>query len=188
MNKKVIILSAPSGSGKTTLAKFLFSQLPQLEFSISATTRSPRLGETEAKDYYFLPKEEFDERIAKNEFVEWEEVYAGTKYGTLKQEVDRIWEERKVVLFDVDVVGGINLKEQFNDHALSIFIMPPSVDALKDRLTKRGTESNEDLKKRIQKSTEELTYSSDFDTTIVNDDLEVAKLEILKVVKDFIQN
>ena len=184
--KKVIIFSAPSGSGKTTLVKYALEQFPQLEFSISCTTRSPRGAEVHAKDYYFLSPEEFKQKISQNDFVEYEEVYTNTFYGTLKQEVERIWSAGKVVIFDVDVKGGISLKKYFGEQAMSIFIMPPSIEELERRLMARATDDIETIKMRVEKAEEEISYKNQFDEMVINDTLEVAKNEIKNLIHQFI--
>lgn len=185
---KVIIFSAPSGSGKTTLVKHCLGIFSELEFSISATTRSPRGEEIHGKDYYFLSPDEFREKIKENAFVEYEEVYTDKFYGTLKSEVERIWSNQKVVIFDVDVVGGINLKKIFGEQAMSIFIAPPSIEELERRLIRRNTDSLETIKTRVSKAQEELEYQHQFDKIIINDDLQLAKNEIEKLISNFIQN
>ena len=154
---KVIIFSAPSGSGKTTIVRRLLARYPQLEFSISATSRAPRGEERDGTDYYFLPQEEFMRAVAENRFVEWEEVYEGTCYGTLRSEVERIWQRGHVIVFDVDVLGGINLKRIFGGDACSVFIMPPSVEELRRRLEGRGTDAPEVIERRVAKAEFELT-------------------------------
>ncbi len=168
---KAFIFSAPSGSGKTTIVKHLLAQNFNLSFSISACTRPQRPDEVNGRDYYFMTPAEFKARIENNEFVEWEEVYEGKYYGTLKSEVERIWENGKHVVFDVDVQGGINLKQYFSERALAIFIKVPSTESLKERLTNRNTESAESLAQRIAKAEEELQYEKDFDITLINDQL-----------------
>lgn len=184
---KLIIFSAPSGSGKTTIVHHLMGLVDGLEFSISATSRAPRGAEQNGKDYYFLSGEEFDKRIAEDAFVEWEEVYAGTKYGTLRSELERIWAKGHTILFDVDVKGGVRLKEIFGSDALSVFIMPPSVEELRNRLIGRATDSPEKIEQRIAKADEELSYADRFDRVIVNDDLEVAVGEVRRIVEEFIK-
>lgn len=184
---KLIIFSAPSGSGKTTIVHQLMGLVDGLEFSISATSRQPRGVEQNGKDYYFLSGEEFDKRIAEDAFVEWEEVYAGTKYGTLRSEMERIWAKGHTILFDVDVKGGVRLKEIFGSDALSVFIMPPSVEELRNRLIGRATDSPEKIEQRIAKADEELSYADRFDRVIVNDDLEVAVGEVRRIVEEFIK-
>jgi guanylate kinase len=173
MEGKAIIFSAPSGSGKTTIVRHLLEKNPDLGFSISASTRDKR-GRTEAhgKDYYFLTPEEFKKKIDSKEFVEWEEVYEGNFYGTLKSEVDRIWKNGKNVIFDVDVKGGINLKNYFGDKALAIFVKVPSMEVLKERLHDRGTESEESLSRRLFKANFEMTFQDKFDKVLINEDLE----------------
>ena len=163
------------------------SSLP-LEFSISATSRAPREGECDGSDYYFLSQSEFERRIGAGDFLEWEEVYSGTYYGTLKSEIDRIWSSGKVAVFDVDVNGGCNIKRYFGADALSIFVMPPSVEVLEQRLRSRGTESEEAITKRLQRSAEELKRAGEFDLTIVNDDLGKAVDQARKAIEDFIRN
>ncbi|MDO4763229.1 MAG: guanylate kinase [Flavobacteriaceae bacterium] len=185
---KVIIFSAPSGSGKTTLVKHCLGIFPQLEFSISATTRSPREGEINGKDYHFLSPEEFRKKISENAFVEYEEVYTDKFYGTLKSEVERIWQNKNIVIFDVDVVGGVNLKKIFGEQAMSIFIAPPSIEELERRLINRNTDTLETIKTRVSKAQEELTYQNQFDQILVNDDLEKAKKEIENLILNFIDN
>lgn len=174
---KVIIFSAPSGAGKTTLVKHLLKQGLNLSFSVSACSREKRENEENGKDYYFMTKEEFREKINKDAFLEWEEVYDGNYYGTLKSEIERIWNEGKHVIFDVDVVGGMNLKKYFEENALAIYVEAPSVAILEDRLRSRKTETEETITKRIGKAVEEMKYKSDFDLVIINDDLEAAKIE-----------
>ena len=183
---KLIIFSAPSGSGKTTIVKRLMEMVEGLEFSVSATSRPPRGVEQHGRDYYFLSAEEFDAKVAENAFVEWEEVYAGTKYGTLRSELDRIWAKGNTILFDVDVKGGVRLKSIFGDQALSIFVMPPSVEELRNRLVGRATDSPEKIEQRIAKAGEELGYADRFDRVVVNDDLELAVEQVRRAVEEFI--
>ena len=185
-NGKIIIFSAPSGSGKSTLIGHLLKRFPQLEFSISATSRAPRGSEVNGKEYYFLPNEELKNKVAAGEFVEWEEVYAGTCYGTLRSELKRIWDKGHVIVFDVDVKGGVNLKKIFGDDALSIFIMPPSVEELRRRLEKRGTDTPETIAKRVAKAEEEITYAPLFDKIVVNDSLETAIADATRITESFI--
>lgn len=173
-NNKVIIFSAPSGSGKTTIIKQLLKSFPEFEFSISATSRQARQGEVHGKDYYFLTKEEFVEKVNADLFLEWEEVYSGICYGTLKSEIDRIWSNGKIVIFDVDVLGGMNIKKYFGDKALSIFVMPPSMEVLEQRLRIRNTETEEAILKRLSRSSLELNHAPKFDLTIINDVLDEA--------------
>lgn len=190
---KAILFSAPSGCGKTTIIKELMASEATerldpktLAFSISATSRKPRGDEQHGTDYYFLSEEEFRQRVAADEFLEWEEVYAGTCYGTLKSEVQRLWDEGKVIVFDVDVNGGRNLKRYFGDQALSIFVMPPSLEVLEQRLRNRGTDSEEAIAKRLGRSAEELKQAPHFDRTIVNDDLRHAVSETRREVEAFL--
>ncbi|MBR7129848.1 MAG: guanylate kinase [Tidjanibacter sp.] len=183
---KLIIFSAPSGSGKTTIVRRLMEEIEGLEFSVSATSRAPRGAEQHGKDYYFLSAEEFDRLVAEDSFVEWEEVYAGTKYGTLRSELERIWAKEHTILFDVDVKGGVRLKEIFGDKALSIFIMPPSVEELRRRLEGRATDSPEKIAQRVAKADEELGYAPRFDVTVVNDNLDEAVAQVRKAVEEFI--
>lgn len=185
--KKAIIVAAPSGSGKTTIVKYLLSRIPQLKFSISATSRKKRDGETDKKDYYFLSSEEMTKRIIQGDFVEWEEVYSGSFYGTLKSEVERIWADGNVIIFDVDVKGAIQLKNYFKKDGLSIFIKVQDISELEQRLKARGTEDIESLKKRIEKVESEMKYQSDFDVVVTNDVLETAKQETEEIVKKFIK-
>ena len=185
-NGKIIIFSAPSGSGKSSLIGHVLERFPQLEFSISATSRAPRGSEVNGKEYYFLSNEEFKNKVAAGEFVEWEEVYAGTCYGTLRSELKRIWDKGHVIVFDVDVKGGVNLKKIFGDDALSIFIMPPSVEELRRRLEKRGTDTPETIAKRVAKAEEEITYAPLFDKIVVNDSLETAIADATRITETFI--
>lgn len=183
---KLLIFSAPSGSGKTTLVRFVMDKLDSLSFSISATSRKMRSNENDGIDYYFLSAEEFRSKIDAGEFVEWEEVYPDRYYGTLKSEVKRIRTSGMHVVFDVDVVGGVNIKNIYGDQAVNIFVKPPSVKTLKDRLLLRGTDSIEDIETRIEKAEYEMTFADKFDRVIINDDLEKAKQETLKLVIDAI--
>ncbi|HPD95960.1 MAG TPA: guanylate kinase [Tenuifilaceae bacterium] len=187
MDGKLLIFSAPSGAGKTTIVKHLISVFPSLEFSISACSRKPRNGEVNGVDYYFLTPEDFRQRIENNEFVEWEEVYPGLYYGTLWSEVRKIWGKGHHVVFDVDVKGGLNLKKKFPNNSLAVFVMPPSIDDLKQRLLKRGTESEESIGTRIGKAEHEMTFAKQFDKIIVNNQVETAFAEAEKVVTDFIK-
>ena len=183
---KVVIFSAPSGSGKTTIVRRLLAQYPQFEFSISATSRAPRGEERDGVDYYFLTAEAFAAKVKEDAFVEWEEVYAGTSYGTLKSEVERIWSKGHVILFDVDVMGGINLKRIFGEQACSIFIMPPSIEELQRRLEGRATDSPEVIAKRVAKAAFELEKAPEFDHRVVNDQLEVAVEETCAILNQFL--
>jgi guanylate kinase len=187
MQGKLIIFSAPSGAGKTTIVRHLLEKNLNLEFSISATSRPMRHTETHGKDYYFLSVEEFKTKIANQEFLEWEEVYNGNFYGTLKSEVDRIRSIGKNVIFDVDVVGGSNIKKFYGNEALAVFVQPPSVEELRKRLIARSTDSQEVIDKRIAKAEYELTFASQFDCIIVNEDLEKAFDEAEKCIRKFIE-
>ncbi|MFA9290679.1 MAG: guanylate kinase [Solirubrobacteraceae bacterium] len=180
-NGKLLIVSAPSGAGKTTLIKHLLSIEKQLQFSISCTTREKRTHETDGEDYYFLNSTEFKSKIKSNEFAEWEEVYPNLYYGTLKSEINRIWEKQQHIAFDIDVKGGINLKKIYKENALSIFIKPPTIEELEKRLMARNTDSKEIIKTRINKAKEELSLINNFDVIIENDDLNKAKAEIIKI-------
>jgi len=184
---KLIIFSAPSGSGKTTIITEVLKSFPNLEFSVSACSRKPRKGEVHGKNYYFLSINEFKQKIANDEFVEWEEVYKDNFYGTLKSELHRIWNKGNHVVFDVDVVGGINLKKKFPDNSLAIFIKAPSIEALEQRLRNRGTETEEQIQKRIGKAQKELEYSKYFDIVIVNDVLDIAVNETIDAIKRFLE-
>lgn len=184
--EKLIIFSAPSGSGKTTIVRELLKKYPQFEFSISATSRAPRGAERNGVDYYFLSAEEFRKAVAEDKFVEWEEVYAGTCYGTLKSEMARIWDKGNVIIFDVDVMGGINLKHIFGDKACSIFIMPPSIEELEHRLIGRGTDAPEVIAKRVAKAQFEISKASQFDHIVTNDDLATAIGETEKIIDNFL--
>ena len=186
MKGKVIIVSAPSGAGKTSIVRHVLEFLPELRFSTSATTRAKREGEVDGRDYHFLTVEDFKEGIRNDDFLEWEEVYANQFYGTLKSEIQRIWDEGKTVIFDVDVKGGLNIKKYFGDDAMAIFIEPPSIQELENRLRNRGTETEESLHKRLEKAEYEMTFAPQFDKTILNDDLDVARAEMLQTVRDFL--
>ena len=184
---KLVIFSAPSGSGKTTIVKELLKRFDCFEFSISATSRQPRGAEQNGVDYYFLTNEEFKERVARDEFVEWEEVYQGTCYGTLKSEMERIWSNGKVIIFDVDVMGGISLKRLFGDDACSMFIMPPSIEELERRLRGRGTDAEEVIQKRVAKAEFEISKAPEFDHVVVNDKLDVAVEEAAGIITRFLK-
>ena len=186
MNGKLIIFSAPSGSGKTTIVRELLKHYPQFEFSISATSRAPRGVEQNGVDYYFLTQEEFAAKVASDSFVEWEEVYAGTCYGTLKSEMERIWSKGNVIIFDVDVMGGINLKKIFGEAACSIFIMPPSIEELQKRLEGRGTDAADVIAKRVAKAEFEISKAPEFDYKVVNDDLATAVAETRAIIDNFL--
>lgn len=183
---KLIIVSAPSGAGKTTLVKHLLESLDSVEFSISCATRAARNNETDGKDYYFIQAEEFKQKIENDEFAEWEEVYKNNFYGTLKSEINRIWAKGKAVVFDIDVVGGVNLKKLYPDNSLSIFIMPPSVAELESRLRIRQTETEEKVKMRIDKAEREIKMATEFDEIILNDVLDISKEEIVDLVAGFL--
>ncbi|WP_299108892.1 guanylate kinase [uncultured Tenacibaculum sp.] len=185
-NEKVVIFSAPSGAGKTTIVKHLLSVNNQLSFSISACSRAKRNIESNDKDYYFLSVEEFKSKIAANEFIEWEEVYEDNFYGTLKSEVQRIWKADKVIIFDVDVIGGINLKKYFGDKALSIFVKAPSIEELENRLRNRKTETEATLQTRLGKAKREMEYAKDFDVILVNDNPETSYKEAEQIIHSFL--
>lgn len=185
--EKLIIFSAPSGSGKTTVVKHLLSVMQdKLAFSVSATTRNPRPGEENGREYHFLDLNDFHNKIKEGAFLEHEEVYAGILYGTLWTEVRKIWAEGKAVVFDVDVKGGLNLKREFGDQALAVFLRPPSVDILMERLIKRSTEVEHQLQERIAKANYELSFESQYDTVVVNDKLDETFATCEKLVSDFI--
>lgn len=183
---KLIIFSAPSGAGKSTLIRFLLEQELNIRFSVSATSRKPRGIEKDGIEYYFLTPEEFRRRISNNEFLEYEEVYKDKFYGTLKSEVDRILTEGENVVFDVDCVGGLNIKQIYGDQALSIFVMPPSVDVLRERLEKRGTDAPAVIEHRLSKAEYEMSFAPQFDVTVCNEDYDQAKAEVLTLVTNFI--
>lgn len=185
---KLIIFSAPSGAGKTTVVRHLLESGLNLEFSISAASRKKRNGEEDKKDYYFLSVDEFKNKIKEDAFLEWEEVYKDHFYGTLKSEVERIRAKGVHVIFDVDVVGGLNIKKYFGDEALAVFVLPPHIDELENRLRGRSTEDEESLKKRLGKAKHELSFASEFDYQLVNDKLEAAKNEAVKIVEEFINS
>ncbi|MCH5328181.1 MAG: guanylate kinase [Coprobacter sp.] len=185
MQGKLIIFSAPSGSGKSTIINYLLKQNLNLAFSISATSRQPRGTEKNGVEYYFLSPEEFRQKIADGEFLEYEEVYTDKFYGTLKSEVDRLTDAGMNVIFDVDVKGGVNIKNYYGDRALSIFIQPPGIEALRERLTQRGTDAPDVIESRLAKAEYELSFAEQFDTVIVNDDLEKAQQEAANTLKAF---
>ena len=187
MQGKLIIFSAPSGAGKTTIVQHLLKKIPELEFSVSACSRPMRKDETHGVDYYFLSLDEFKQKIADEEFIEWEEVYTDNFYGTLKSEVVRIWKKGKHIIFDMDVVGGLNLKKQFGKESLAIFVMPPSIEHLEKRLNSRETETPESIKRRIGKAENELKAAILFDKIILNDTLEHALVEAEKIVSEFLK-
>jgi len=183
---KLIIITAPSGAGKTTIVQRLLNDNENLDFSVSACTREKREGETHGKDYYFITKDEFRNKVDQEMFVEWEEVYDGNYYGTLKSELNRLWDMDRHAVFDIDVRGALNIKDQYGDRAISIFIKPPSFETLVKRLTNRATENEDSLKKRIGKAKEELGYEDKFDQVIVNDILEDAVNKAQILVENFI--
>jgi guanylate kinase len=187
MDGKLIIFSAPSGSGKTTIVHHLLKSGLPLEFSVSACTREPRGDEKDGKDYYFISVEEFKYKIKNKEFIEWEEVYPGHFYGTLKSELDRIWKKKKNVIFNVDIAGGLNLKKQFGSNALAIFVKPPSIEELEKRLRKRGTDSDSEIRIRLKKARKELTFAKSFDFVLINDDLAMAVDKAFEVVNKFLR-
>ena len=188
MNNKVIIFSAPSGAGKSTVVNHLLGLHPELEFSISATSRAPRGQEQHGVEYYFFSAEEFRSMIAEDKFVEYEEVYAGSFYGTLRSEVERIWAKGHVIIFDIDVQGGVNLKRIFGEQALSVFIQAPSVEVLRERLVGRGTDTEEAIERRVAKAASEMEFAAGkFDYVLVNDDLAKAKAEAEAVITDFLK-
>lgn len=184
--QKILIITAPSGSGKTSITRHLLGTFPQLEFSVSAATREARGNEQHGKDYYFISLEEFRDKIQKKEFAEWEMVYEGKYYGTLKAELKRIWNADKTPVLDIDVKGAIHVQKQYPEKTLSIFIEPPSVEELKKRLNSRGTESEESLKARVNKAAYEISFKDQFDKVVVNDDLEKACLLAEDIVRRFL--
>jgi guanylate kinase len=188
MEGKLVIISAPSGAGKTTIVNHLLRKNLGLEFSISATTRVPRGKEKNGKEYYFISAEDFRERIRKNDFTEWQEVYKDQFYGTLKSEIERIWADKKHVIFDVDVKGGINLKNIFRNQAISVFIMPPSIHDLEKRLQLRATDDRSKIKIRVEKAIEEMKLAVNFDHIVINDNLDRAQNEVYEMVKGFINS
>ncbi len=186
--KKILIITAPSGAGKTSITKYLMDKFSVLAFSVSAATRQPRGMEKDGVDYHFMSADDFKYKIQHNEFVEWEMVYEGKYYGTLKSEIDKIWAAGKVPVLDIDVKGAIHVQQQFNEGTLSLFIEPPSVDELKKRLQSRGTETEESLTDRVNKASYELSFKTYFDKTVVNADLSVACAEAEKIVADFLKS
>ena len=188
MSGKVVIFSAPSGAGKTTIAKEILKEIPSLQFSVSACSRPKRKEEKEGIDYYFLTKEEFKNKIDSGEFLEWQEVYPGSFYGTLKTEVERIWKNGKNVMFDIDTFGGLNVKKLYREKALSIFIKTSTTDVLENRLRSRGTETEESIRKRMDKAKVELNHSAEFDRIIINDDLQKAIKEAYEIITKFLNS
>lgn len=186
--RKLVVISAPSGAGKTSIVHNILNNREDISFSISACSRKKRKGEQHAKDYYFFTIKEFKNKIKENVFLEWEEVYEDQYYGTLHSEIERIWNEGKTVIFDVDVVGGLNIKDKYLNQCLSIFIMPPSIDSLRKRLDFRDSESKKNLKIRLAKAKKEISKSKEFDIVILNDDFDVACREVNNVINEFINN
>ncbi|MEM6395228.1 MAG: guanylate kinase [Bacteroidota bacterium] len=185
---RLLIFTAPSGAGKTTIVHHLLDRFPQLAFSVSATTRPPRPGEVNGEDYYFLSQQEFDQAIANDHFAEWEEVYPGRRYGTLKSEIERLWQLDKIIIFDIEVKGATNLKKAFPENSLAVFVQPPSPDILFERLRKRATEDKESLRVRIARAALELTYAESFDHIMVNDDLETTLQDAEEIVAGILDN
>jgi guanylate kinase len=185
-HKKAIILTAPSGAGKTSITRFLLANYPQLAFSVSATTRAPRGAEQDGVDYHFMSPAAFETHIKQNDFLEYEMVYEGLYYGTLKSELDRIWEEGKMPVLDIDVKGAIAIQKQLGDQALSIFILPPSIEVLKERLTKRNTDSEEKMQMRLDKAAYEISFSDQFNTVVKNEVLNTACEETAALIQEFI--
>jgi guanylate kinase len=183
---KVIIIVAPSGSGKSTIINRLMSELPILRFSVSATTRNPRNGEEHGREYYFLTRSEFDQRITEGDFLEWEEFYGGKRYGTLRSDVENQLDKGYFCLLDIEVKGALNVRNIFKDNSIGIFIKPPSLEALKKRLESRGTESLESLKERLERAEMEMQYENSFDYCVVNDDLETAYAQVKQILETFI--
>ena len=183
---KIIVITAPSGAGKTSITRYLLHKYPQLAFSVSAATREVRYYEKDGRDYYFLKTDDFKQKIQQNEFVEWEMVYEGKYYGTLKSELQRIWDNDQCPLLDIDVKGAIHVKQQYPETALTIFIQPPSVEELKRRLQSRGTETAESLQARVNKASYEISFKEHFDKTILNDDLEKACAKAEEIITEFL--
>jgi len=185
---KLIVFSAPSGSGKTTIVHYLLEQKElNLDFSVSATSREKRGVEVHGKDYHFISAEKFKNHIDHDDFIEWEEVYENNFYGTLKSEIERIWNEGKNVIFDIDVVGGLRIKNKFPNQTLAVFVQPPSIEEMEKRLRNRKTDSEEKIVERVRKAAGELQYASEFDIVLVNDDLDEAKKEAYKLIENFIK-
>ena len=188
IHQKILIITAPSGAGKTSITKHLMKVYPVLEFSISAATRQARGNEKDGIDYYFISLDDFNHKIQQKEFAEWEMVYEGKYYGTLKSELKRIWNLNKVPVLDIDVKGALHIQRQYPENTLSIFVQPPSVEVLKNRLQSRGTETIESLEARVSKASYELSFKDHFDKTVVNEDLETACAEAVKLVGNFLEN
>lgn len=184
---KLLVFAAPSGAGKTTIVHYLLERLSCLAFSVSATSRRPRAGEVDGKDYYFLTGEEFRKKTEEGAFVEWEEVYPGMFYGTLISEVERLWKSGKHIIFDIDVKGALNIKRQFPERTLTVFVRPPGLETLRERLQKRDTESGSSLEVRLQKAAEELVFANQFDEVLVNEELERALHEAEQMVRSFLE-
>jgi guanylate kinase len=188
VNNKIILFCGPSGSGKTTISQYLLKNNSNLCFSVSATTREKRDNEKDGEDYYFISKQEFQKKIANKEFIEWEEVYQGIFYGTLKSEIERIWGINKSAIFDVDVMGGLNIKNQYGDKALAVFVMPPSIEILRERLIARKSETSDSLEKRIAKATTEMGYADQYERIIINDDLDESCRNAQQMLDDFLDS
>jgi guanylate kinase len=185
---KIILITAPSGAGKTSIVKYLMKQFPSLAFSVSATTRPPRNNEKDGVDYYFMSEEDFQEKIHNKEFLEWEMVYEGKYYGTLKSEMSRIWKEKKVPVLDIDVQGAIHVQQQYPVNTMALFIQPPSIEELKNRLESRGTETEESLQARLNKSSFEMTFKKHFENIVINKDFDTACKEAEKIIDHFLKN
>jgi len=185
---KIILITAPSGAGKTSIVKYLMKQFPSLAFSVSATTRPPRNNEKDGVDYYFMPEEDFQEKIHNKEFLEWEMVYEGKYYGTLKSEMSRIWKEKKVPVLDIDVQGAIHVQQQYPVNTMALFVQPPSIEELKNRLESRGTETEESLQARLNKSSFEMTFKKHFENIVINKDFDTACKEAEKIIDHFLKN
>ena len=189
LNKKLVIIAAPSGAGKTSVTRHLLKSLPEkLAFSISCATRPPRNNEKDKVDYYFISADEFKEKIDRDEFVEWEMVYEGKYYGTLKSELERIWQQGKTPLLDVDVKGGVYIQQQYPNSSLSLFIEPPSIEELERRLRARGTESDNSIKYRVSKASYEMTFKDKFDEVVINEDLQKACKDAEKIIRKFLES
>ncbi len=184
--QKIIIITAPSGAGKTSITRHLLAKFPQLQFSISATTRLPRAAEKDGVDYYFITEDAFKQHIQNHDFLEWEMVYEGKYYGTLTSEMNRMWQQQNIPVLDIDVKGALHVQQEFPQHCLSIFIKAPSIEALQQRLENRGTETPESLQTRLNKASYEMSFASSFDAIIINDDLQRAQQEAADLVAAFI--